>query len=116
MTASYGSWLMELLIFFITYAAARHTLIQSSDTDFTIIPIVIGLLSAELTWALSPWLIVYSFASLGLIIPQPSLLLTLLVFAFSRAYHSIIKHDGVLRFSDIYAPVIFCILIALCFS
>lgn len=112
MTASLSSWLMELIIFFIGYAATRHTLIQSSDTDFTIIPIVVGLLSAELAWALSPWLIVYSFSSLGLIIPQLSILITLLVFAFNRIYHSIVKHDGILRFSDVYAPVIFCILIS----
>ena len=113
MAASLSSWAMELILFLITYAAARHTLIQSSDTDFAIIPVVVGLLSTELAWALSSWLIVYSFSSLGVIIPQLSLLLTLLVFAFNRVYHSIMRHDGVLRFSDIYAPVIFCILVSL---
>ncbi|MDO5481379.1 MAG: hypothetical protein Q4F60_03495 [Candidatus Saccharibacteria bacterium] len=111
--ASSTPWLLEIIIFFIGYSAMRHTLIQSSDTDFAIIPVIVGLLSAELTWALSPWLIVYSFNSLGIIIPQLSILLTLLVFTFNRTYHSIVKHDGTLSFSDIYAPVIFCILVSL---
>ena len=113
LTASANAWLTELLIFLIAYSASRHILIQSDDTDFSIIPLVVALLSAELTWALSPWLIVYSFNSPGIIIPQLSVLLTLMIFGFNRTYRSIIKHDGVLKFSDIYAPVLFCILMSL---
>lgn len=107
------SWPLVLVMFVIGYAAARHVLVQSSDSDYALIPFLVGLIFAEFTLFLSSWLIVYSFTSIGLIIPQLSIILTLFLYAAGHVYRSIITHDGKLKFSDIAAPTIFSVLVSL---
>ena len=106
-------WALVLVMFVIGYSASRHVLIQSNDSDYALIPFLVGLIFAELTLFLSSWLIVYSFSSIGLIIPQLSIILTLFIYAAGHLYRSIVGHDGKLKFSDVAAPTIFSILISL---
>jgi len=111
LTASNNSVLLTAAIFVITYFAIRHILIQSSDSDFTLVAASFALISAELAWLAHSWLIVYSFGETGIMIPQLSIILTVLAFTFNRIYQSIESRDGVLRVSEVAAPIIFCILI-----
>lgn len=110
-SASLDSSIIVLVSFLIGYAASRHVLIQSDDNNFALITLICGLLSAEIAWIFHSWLIVYSFGSTGIIIPQLSIILTLFAFAFDRVYKSIIRHDGVLKAADILAPTIFSLIV-----
>lgn len=118
LSASADSIFLCLACFIIGYGASRHVLIQSSEssTDFTIITAACGLICAELAWLCHAWLIVYTFnggwfGNTGIIIPQLSILMSILAFLLGYAYKSIIRHDGKLKFSDIAVPAIFSLLI-----
>ena len=118
MSASADSIFLVAACFVIGYGASRHVLVQSDDNDFTIVTLSCGLVSAEIAWLCHSWLIVYKFTNVpvlgntGIIIPQLSILLTLLAFCFSTVYRSIIKHDGKLKLADVIMPVIFTIIVA----
>lgn len=111
MAASASSIFMVLACFVIAYGAARHILVQSEDTNYEIIPLVAGLLAAEVAWLCHKWLIVYTFGSTGIILPQLTIILTLLAFAFGVSYKSISRHDGKFKFSDVAMPLTFTALL-----
>lgn len=118
MSASADSIFLAVACFVIGYGASRHVLVQSSEgkEDFTIVTLICGLVSAEIAWLSHNWLIVYMFnggwvGNTGIIIPQLSLIMTLLAFLFGYAYQSITKRDGKLKASDILMPAIFSMLI-----
>lgn len=111
MTASANPFFLSLLCFIIYYGAARHVLIQSEDQNYEIIPLVAGLLGAEIAWLCQHWLIVYMFNNSGIIVPQLSVILALLAFALGATYKSIIKHDGELKLSSVAMPLIFTTLL-----
>ncbi|MBQ9019794.1 hypothetical protein IJ096_00480 [Candidatus Saccharibacteria bacterium] len=120
MSASADSIFLVISCFVIGYGAARHVLIQSSESgeDFTIVSIICGLLSAELAWLCHSWLIVYSFNSgpfgnTGIIIPQLSILMTILAFLFGYTYQSIVRRDGQVKFSELVVPTVFSLLVIL---
>ena len=104
MSASANPFFLTLVCFIIYYAASRHVLIQNEDHNSEIIPIITGLLGAEIAWLCQHWLIVYMFSNAGIILPQLSIILTLLALIFGITYKSIAKHDGRLKLSDIAIP------------
>ena len=118
MTASAASFFLCLACFLIGFAASHHVLVQNSDEtgDFRIVTFACGLVAAEVAWLCHGWLIVYMFnggwvGNTGIIIPQLSLLLTLLAFLFGYCYKTIQLSDGRLRFKDIAGPALFTLLI-----
>lgn len=111
MSASADAIFMAAACYIIGYGAARHVMIQNDDHDFALTTRICGLVSAEVAWISHAWLIVYKFGDTGVILPQLTIILTILAFGFGRVYKSILKHDGVLKFSDVAMPVIFSILI-----
>ena len=111
MSASAEAIFMTVACYIIGYGAARHVMIQNDDHDFALTTRICGLISAEIAWVAHSWLIVYKFGDTGVILPQLSIIMTVLAFGFGKVYKSILKHDGTLKFSDVAAPVIFTILI-----
>lgn len=105
--ASSDSIFVALSCFVIGYAAARHVLIQTDDENFSLVVLVAGLLSAEIAWLLHNWLIVYSFGSTGIIVPQLSIILTVFTFLFGHIYASASNHDGKLRLDEVLLPALF---------
>ena len=118
MAASASSIFICIVCFIIGYGASRHVLVQSSESgqDFTIITLACGLISSEVAWLSHSWLIVYTlsggwFSSTGIIIPQLSILMTLLAFVFGYAYKAVARRDGEFRFADVTMPAIFSVLL-----
>lgn len=109
--ASYDSIIMVAGTFFITWAATRHILVQSEDNNFAMVNYICGLISAELAWLCHSWLIVYTFAGTGIIVPQLSIIITASCFVFNRVYKSLIRNDGELKSEEFAAPTIFSILV-----
>lgn len=111
MTASAPASFLCLITFIICYGATRHVFVQSEDKEFTIITLSTALVGAEIAWLSHAWLIVYQFNTLGLIIPQLSIILAVLAFAFIRVYKINLAKDGKLKWADVSTPVIFCTLL-----
>lgn len=107
MTASAEAIFLSLACFIVGYGAARHIIVQSDDRDFSLVTLSVGLVSAEIAWLAHSWLIVYRFGSTGIIVPQLSIILSIVAFVFGAAYRSAIKHDGKIRSADISMPLIF---------
>ena len=110
-SASGDSAYMVIAGYVIGYAAARHILVQGEDKDYNGIILAAGILSAEIAWLCHSWLIVYSFAGTGIIIPQLSIIMVIVAYIFGYAYKSITKNDGHFKWSEIGMPTIFAILI-----
>ena len=91
----------------IGYAAARHVLIQGDDKDFELIYLAAGLIFAEIAWLCHSWLIVYSFAGTGIIVPQFSVITTIISFLFGYTYKSLQRNEGKLKWSEVGMPTIF---------
>lgn len=111
MSANANPIILPFACFIIGYGAARHVLIQAEDTESSLIATTAGLLAAEVAWLSRSWLIVYSLSNIGIILPQLSIILTLLAFAFGTAYKSALHHKGKLKLSDVAMPIIFTVLI-----
>ena len=111
MTASADSIFMVIGGFVIGYAAARHILVQGDDTNYNVIILAAGIISAEIAWLCHSWLIVYSFAGTGIIIPQLSIILAITAYTFGYAYHSITANEGKIKWSEVGMPTVFAILL-----
>ena len=111
MSASGNSAYMVVGSFIIGFAAARHILVQGDDKDFNIIVLAAGIIAAEIAWLCHSWLIVYSFAGTGIIIPQLSIIMMITAYVFGYAYKSITKNEGKFKWAEIGMPTIFAILI-----
>lgn len=110
-SASLNSAVLVLIEFIIGYAASRHVLCQNnSKADFGYAALICGLIFSEIAWLAHSWLIVYSFGSTGIILPQLSLVLAIIAFVFNKVYVSVYKRDGKLKSEDITFPIIFGIL------
>lgn len=97
----------------IGYAAARHVLIQGEDKDYEMVYLAAGLILAEISWLCHSWLIVYSFAGTGIIIPQLSVIATICAFLFGYVYKSIARNGGRIKWSELGMPTVFLSLIIL---
>ena len=114
MCASGDSAYMAVGGLIIGYAAARHTLVQGDDKDYNVLILAAGLISAEIAWLCHSWLIVYSFAGTGIIIPQLSIIMVVVSYLFGYAYKQIATKNGQIKWSDVSMPTIFaCLLIAI---
>lgn len=118
--ASSNSIYLTFSCFFIGFAASRHTLVQSDDNNFGLLTCMCGLIFAEVAWLLQNWLIVYAFTEInvgvntGIVIPQLSIILTILFFLSSRIYQAGLLEDGdggKIDFSEVSTPVIFSTII-----
>jgi len=105
--ASSDSIFIAISCFIIGYAAMRHVMIQSDDENFSLVVLLSGLLSAEIAWLLHNWLIVYSFGTTGIIVPQLSIILTVFSFLYGRICASASNHDGRLKTEEVLLPAIF---------
>ena len=109
--ASSNAIFMTLACMLIGFSAMRHILVQSDENEFGLITFGTGLVAGEIAWLSNSWLIVYTFGATGIMVPQLSIILTVLVFISSRIFKSGVAHEGRINFSEIAAPVIFSILI-----
>ena len=109
--ASSNSIFLVIACFIIGFSASRHILVQSDDDNFGLSTISCGLLSAEIAWICSNWLIVYTFGNTGILVPQLAIILTVFAFVSNRVFKNGIVNNGKVKFSEIAAPVIFSILI-----
>ena len=110
MTASANSIYMALGGFIIGYAGARHILVQGEDKDYNNIILAGAIISAEIFWLCHSWLIVYSFADTGIIIPQLSIIMAIVAFIFGYTYKSITANEGKLKWSEVGTPTAFAII------
>ena len=110
MTASANSIFMAAGGFLLGWAAARHILVQGDDKDYNIIILAGAIISAEIHWLCHSWLIVYSFNETGIIIPQLTIILTIVAFIFGYAYKSIARNGGKVKWSEIGMPTAFAII------
>ena len=110
-SASSNSVNMIIGGFIIGYAAARHVLIQGDEKDYEIIYLAAGIVFAEIAWLCHAWLIVYSFAGTGIIIPQLSIIATIVSFLFGYVYKSISKNGGRIKWSEVGMPTVFLALL-----
>ncbi|MBR3233961.1 hypothetical protein IKG12_03880 [Candidatus Saccharibacteria bacterium] len=111
--ASSNSVLMSIICFFIGFAASRHLLVQSDDNEYGLLTYTCGLVTAEIAWLCNSWLIVYTFGSTGILVPQLSILLTIFAFVSGRIYKSSIKHEGKINMSEVATPLIFSSLVVI---
>lgn len=111
MTASTDSIFLVLGCFIIGYASARHVLVQGEDSDYNVVILIAGIISAEIAWLCHNWLIVYSFSGTGIIIPQLSLILTIVAYLFGFIYKSLSRNDGKIKWAEISMPAVFSMLL-----
>lgn len=109
--ASSNSIFMTLFCFIIGFAVSRHVLVQTDENDFGLLTLSCGLISAEIAWLCNSWLIIYTFGSSSIAIPQVSIFITIFSFIANRVFKSSIKNDGKVNFSEIAVPVIFSVLV-----
>lgn len=107
MTAGADSIAICLACFVIGFAASRHILVQSNDKDFTLTTLVCGLVFAEVALLSHSWMIIYTFGSTGIRIPQLAIILTIFAFVYNYARQAMIKYQDDFRFKHILTPVIF---------
>ena len=107
MSASLDSIVLVLLAFLVGYAASRHIFIQTSAKDFTLTTLICGLVFAEIALLCHSWMIIYTFGTTGVRIPQLAIILTIFAFVYNYARQAIIKTQEDFRFKGILAPVIF---------
>lgn len=96
-----------LVMFVIGYAASRHILVQSNDKDFTLTTLVCGLIFAEVALLSNSWMIIYTFGTTGIRIPQLAVILTIFAFVYNYARQAMVKYQDDFRFKHILTPVVF---------
>ena len=99
--------------FIIGYAAIRHVLVQGDNDDYGILLVSGGLITAEICWLCHSWLIVYSFMNTGIIIPQLSIILTILAYVCGFTYKSLSRNSGKIKWGEVGIPIAFSILLIL---
>ncbi len=109
--ASSDSVFLTIGCFMVGFIASRHLLVQSDNNEFGLLTYACGLITAEIAWLSSSWLIVYTFGSTGIVVPQLSIILTIVAFVSGRVYKAGIKNDGVIKFSEVATPLIFSVLL-----
>lgn len=107
------SLILAVSEFIIGYAASNHVLVQASDTNPTLISLVVGLVFAEIAWLSHVWLIIYTIGSTGICLSQLALILTVLAFAYFQVYSDMSKHKGKLMLGNVSLPLVFCAIMIL---
>ena len=109
--ASSNAVFMTVFCGLIGFSACRHILVQSDENEFGLMTLGSGLISAEIAWLSNSWLIVYTFGTTGIMVPQLSIILSVFIFITNRVFKTGIEHNGRINFREIATPVIFSILI-----
>ncbi len=109
--ASSNAIFMTFACALIGYSALRHVLVQSDENEFGMLTLGGGLFAGEIAWLSNSWLIVYTFGTTGIAVPQLSVVLTAFIFVLHRIFKSGMRHAGQPNFSEIAAPIIFSVLI-----
>jgi len=110
--ASQNPALLVFLEFLIGYAAARHVLAQNNNSMDNGFPaLIFATVLAEISLLAYSWLIVYSFPTYGIMIPQLSIILTIFAFMSGKVYTSVESRDGSLRLKEVYLPILFSVAI-----
>ncbi|MCL1929669.1 hypothetical protein FWF93_00865 [Candidatus Saccharibacteria bacterium] len=102
--------------FIIGFSTARHILLNYDEEDSrTLLAMVWGVLVAEIGFVTFHWTLAYSFFDV-LLIPQVSILVTLLAMIFLPCYDSYDRNEGKIKWVDIRWAVIFATLLILVLS
>ena len=109
--ASSNAAFMTFFCFLVVFSASRHILVQSDENEFGLLTFGSGLIAGEIAWLSNSWLIVYTFGTTGIIVPQLSVILTIFTFISNRVFKSGMQHNGKVNFGEIAAPVIFGVLV-----
>ena len=112
MSATTNSAIPVIANFLIGFAAARHVLVQGDDPEFSFLSLIVGLLFAEISWLCQSWLIVYTFKEIGFLLPQSSILLTVLIFLIGYIFNNFSTTEK-FSFAKIAAPTIFSLTLIL---
>lgn len=88
------------------YGAARHFLTQKTTNSKTYFPFLVALLFAETAWLSHTWLIAYFFKTLGIIIPQTAIILTLLAIALGSIFQEMVNRHSEAKLKNILNPVL----------
>ncbi len=92
------------------FTAAQHALSSyDKETHALFLSLVWGFIVAEISWVAYHWVVAYPLPLFnGVMIPQISIILTLLSFLAYKIYDSLYHHDKV-RSTDILMPLLFTI-------
>lgn len=110
-TTNLDSSLLALSCFLIGYSSARHILVQNEDKGHSFLSLIAGLIFAEIAWLFHSWLIIYMFSGTGIVLPQLTIILSIISFVISSIYRSTTKHDGKIKLNEVVMPISFTILI-----
>ena len=105
--------LSEVVIgcFIIGFSTARHILLDYDEEDSrTLLAMGWGILVAEVGFMAFHWTLAYSFFDV-LLVPQVSILVTLLSVVFLSCYDSYDSNDGKIKWVDIRWTVVFATLL-----
>ena len=112
MSATTNSAIPVIANFLIGFGAARHVLVQGDDPEFSFLSLIVGLLFADISWLCQSWLIVYTFKEIGFLLPQSSILLTVLIFLIGYIFNNFSTTEK-FSFAKIAAPTIFSLALIL---
>jgi len=115
-TISYN-WPVSIVVviaWLIGYAAARHSLSTYDDeTHSLFLALTWGFVTAEISWVAYHWAIAYPLPVVhALMLPQASIIITLVSFLAYKVYDSFYHHAKV-RMSDILLPLLFTLSVLL---
>ena len=103
--------LVLLGCFIIGFSTARHVLLSYDEEDSrTLLAMIWGVLVAEIGFVTFHWTLAYGFFDI-LLIPQVSVLVTLLSMIFLSCYDSYDRNDGKIKWVDIRWAVVFATLL-----
>lgn len=112
LAASVNSVLLVFLEFVIGYSSARHVLAQNDNMNDEGFPaLILGSIFAEIALLCHSWMIIYSFKTLGIVIPQLAIILTVFSFMTERVFRSVEGHDGQFRLKDVAMPIAFSLVV-----
>lgn len=110
LTSSVDPIIFIILEFIVGASASRHIYAQSATRDNSILVLSNGLLCAEIAWLCHTWMIYYAFGSTGIIIPQFSIIITLVAFVLAKISYNMSRHDGKIILKEILPSIIFSLL------
>lgn len=93
------------LAFGIGFAAARHVLVQHEEKQFTLLAIVWGVLTSEMSFVAYHWTITYGIGPVQ--IPEIAVISVVLAFIAERYYTSFRRNGGQIKQDDVVLPTLF---------
>lgn len=109
-TSTVDTIFLVLAMLIIGYSSARHIFAQVSNVSLPIITAVCALLCAEIGWICSGWNIIYDIPVIDVMIPQASIIITIMSYAFAKTTRSISRNDGKFVTEEALPPIIFSLI------